>query len=92
MFSGVRRGSALDHLLFNILISDWYVKICLYNLLIVANDQKMYRAVKPRDECRCLQTDINAIRLWRFRSYIDLSIQKTEVVFLYRYTNGVSFS
>jgi hypothetical protein len=53
---------------------------------------KMYRVVKPMDGWRCMKMHITALETWRFDSYTDLKIKKTNVTSVSYKSNFIAFN
>jgi hypothetical protein len=60
-------------------------------LSIYAEDIKIYRAVKPPQDCNLLQSDINSIQRCCIANCMKLSISKTKVISFCRKTNILNY-
>jgi hypothetical protein len=85
VLSGVPQGSVLRPLLFNMFINDISDAVVHSKYLLVADDVKIYRAVKSRQDCDLLQSDINSVQGWCIANCMKLNISKTKLIFLLTY-------
>lgn len=77
--SGVPQGSHLGPLLFNVLIND-IVQVIDCEVLLFADDMKIYSSISDSNDCLRLQTDINNIFNWCKVNKIDLNISKCKAI------------
>jgi hypothetical protein len=91
VLSGVRQGSTLGPLFFNIFINDLSAKINHSKFLLFANDLKMHRNIKSVEDCKALQLDIDAVQQWCRENGMELNIQKTKIISFTRKTNSIHF-
>ena len=63
IFSGVPQGSVLGPILFLVYVNDLPNSV-LSNLYMFANDSKLYRAIKSKDDCDILQQYLDNITDW----------------------------
>lgn len=77
--SGVPQGSNLGPLLFLIFINDISTKLNCYHLLF-ADDLKLYRQIKAKEDCVALQESLNLIADWCRQNRLVLNITKCKIV------------
>lgn len=73
--SGVPQGSVLGPILFNIFIND-ITSVLKCNVLLFADDSKIFVKVRNIDDCIALQNDINALCDWCDRNDLQLNANK----------------
>lgn len=79
VLSGVPQGSHLGPLLFAVLIND-IVNVIKSNVLLYADDMKIYRDISSTSDCLVLQSDMDRISEWCVLNKISLNIAKCKVI------------
>lgn len=79
--SGVPQGSNLGPLLFLLFINDICVDLNC-EVLMFADDLKIFRSVNSSNDCLVLQTNINTIVSWCNKNNLHLNISKCKVMTL----------
>jgi Reverse transcriptase (RNA-dependent DNA polymerase) len=79
-FSGIPQGSNLGPLLFLIFINDIHTVISNSNLLLYADDLKVYRDIRTTADFTALQNDLNSLWEWASDNHLPFSIEKCHVV------------
>ena len=90
ILSGVPQGSILGPLLFVIFINDLCDRIITKHLLF-ADDIKLYNRISSTDDCKILQSDINAVLDWCDTNGMKINFQKTFFISFTRKTTSISF-
>jgi hypothetical protein len=54
--------------------------------LLLADDMKIYQAVKSSQDCSLLQSDVNSMKGWCIANYMKLKMSKTRVISFSRKT------
>ena len=81
--SGVPQGSHLGSILFLLFIND-LPKVNRYSqLLLFADDLKIFRSISNLNDCLLLQSDLYAV-VWCFENNLQLSVKKCQTFTLYR--------
>ena len=88
--SGVPQGSNLGPLLFLIFIND-LPKILSNNILMFADDVKLFKEIINIDDCLELQLDLNTLHNWCKKHHLELNIEKCKVMSYTRNRNYVKF-
>jgi hypothetical protein len=88
--SGVRQGSILGPLLFNIFINDIGDSICNFKYLLFADDLKIYLSIRNVDDCKRLQHDFDSVQNWCLVNGMKLTLGKT--ISFTRKTNFIYFN
>ena len=78
--SGVPHGSVLGPLLFIIYINSMVVKAGDTNLLLYADDLKLYREIKTDEDVETLQTDLDELYDWTQYSLLNFHPDKCVVM------------
>ena len=78
--SGVPQGSNLGPLLFLIFINDLAECMEHSEMLLFADDIKIFRAIDKVDECSLLQHDINTVSSWCSANGLRINPTKTNVI------------
>jgi hypothetical protein len=92
VLSGVPQGSTLVPLLFNVFINDLCAEINYSKSLLFADDLKIYRDIKPAEDCKSLPTDVVSVQLWYGDNHMELNVQKTKTISFTRKTNSIRFN
>lgn len=72
---GVPQGSILGPLLFLLFVNDIIEDICS-NVLLFADDLKLFRTVKSMEDCLALQMDLIKIERWCLLNDLKLNLDK----------------
>ena len=86
--NGIPQGSPLGPLLFNIFIYDITEQVKNSQLLLYADDLKVFREVNNLCDNRKLQEDLNSIVQWCRINEIEVNVRKTKFL---SYTNKVQY-
>lgn len=78
--SGVPQGSHLGPLLFNIYINDVIVNFQNSNILLFADDKKVFKIIKTERDCELLQEDIDRLYSYCVRNELFLNIDKCNII------------
>ena len=73
MKSGVPQGSVLGPLLFLVYVSDISDNVSS-NVILFADDTKLYSCVERQEDCNTLQEDINKLVSWSEKWLMKLNI------------------
>ena len=87
--SGVPQGSHLGPILFTIFINDLVRRIKFSNLLLYADDAKLFHSINSSDDVRNLQIDLDALTDWCTENELFLNIEKCKVISFYKGTKHV---
>ena len=79
VLSGVPQGSILGPLFFVLFIND-VVEVVHSNILLYADDMKVYREIRNTDDNYLLQSDIDALTQWSIRNKIKFHPNKCKVL------------
>jgi hypothetical protein len=82
--SGVPQGSHLGPVLFILFLNDVVGVFKDVNILIYADDLKIYKAVNNLGDCRVLQENLNAFHDWCLENNLQLNANKCQVMRFYR--------
>lgn len=88
--SGVPQGSVLGPLFFLIFIND----ICLdlqSNILLYADDCKIFNSIASTGDCSILQDDLRKLNLWCAHNSLFLNVNKCNVMSFYRGKSLVTY-
>ena len=77
--SGVLHGSVLGHLLFLIYVSDISEDVSS-NVILFADDTKLYSCVERQEDCHTLQEDINKLVNWTEKWLMRFNTEKWKVL------------
>lgn len=89
--SGVPQGSHLGPLLFILFIDDIKNVIKHSQILLFADDAKIYKEIKSIDDSIALQRDIIAMAVWCARNALDLNLDKCFIINFYNNKNPKLF-
>lgn len=89
--SGVPQGSNLGPLLFNIFVNDLISSVKHSQVLIFADDVKLFRQVDCIADCTLLQEDVLSVQKWCISNNLLLNPRKTQVMSLSRRRNTLSY-
>ena len=89
--SGVPQGSHLGPLLFNIYLHD--IISCFQNsdVLMYADDKKIYRAIKDEADCTELQRDLDRLTKYCVYNCLNLNDKKCQVMTFTRNKNTIGY-
>ena len=77
--SGVPQGSILGPLLFSLYVNE-LPSLVSSQLLMFADDIKLYRTIRSSEDCLVLQNDINILLDWSKRWLLSFNILKCKVL------------
>jgi hypothetical protein len=75
MLSGEPQGSGLGPLLFIVPIDNLCAKIHFSEFLLFADGLKIFRVLKPAEDCKLLQSDIDSVQKGCTENYTKINIQ-----------------
>jgi hypothetical protein len=78
--SGVPQGSNLGPVLFNLFINDIVNCVKTSQILLYADDLKLYRIVNSQLDSKALQADLDEIVAWSVKNKIFFNISKCKVM------------
>lgn len=87
--SGVPQGSHLGPLLFLVFIDDLFDVIEYSNMLMYADDCKIYKKIADHNDTLKLQQDLNSVCNWCYENDMKLNIGKCQIMSFYRKKNPV---
>lgn len=87
VLSGVPQGSHLGPLLFVIFISDIGLYVKNSQILLYADDCKLFKTISSHTDCVALQDDITEIYRWATLNNLQLNIKKCNIFSFYRIRN-----
>lgn len=79
MISGVPQGTILGPLCFLLYINDLPKKV-ESSIKLFADDCKVYRSIKTKDDCYALQHDLNRLSAWTQDWLLQFSVEKCSVL------------
>lgn len=88
--SGVPQGSNLGPLLFNIFINDLASALSC-NVLMYADDLKLFSSIRTLLDCKHLQSNLNVISDWCVSNKLRLNVSKCFTMSFYRINNPILF-
>ena len=86
VISGIPQGSVLGPLLFVVYINDLPDVVCS-NVLLFADDTKIFRHVATKDDALQLQKDIDALARWSDDWLLKFNIKKCHVLSMGKFNN-----
>lgn len=89
--SGVPQGSNLGPLLFLIFINDLAERMQHSEMLLFADDIKIFRPIDRASECSLLQDDINTVSAWCSANMLRINPSKTNVISYHRRQVPIQF-
>jgi hypothetical protein len=92
VLSGVPQGSHLGPILFNLFIDDITDVFNDVNVLLFADDLKIYRTVRDISECEILQRNVWALGEWCERNGLSLNTKKCQLMRFHRIKHPVIFN
>ena len=81
VLSGVPQGSVLGPLLFNIYVND-IPDTVKSPILLFADDIKIFRSIKTREDYTQLQLDLNCLSEWSLKWKLKFNVSKCNVLHL----------
>lgn len=84
--SSVPQGSILAPLLFSLFIND-LVKDIRCNVLLFADDCKIYQPIKSINDCLALQKDLLSLSIWCNINGLQLNVKKCSIISFTRRTD-----
>lgn len=84
--SSVPQGSVLAPLLFSLFINDLVIDMNC-NVLLFADDCKIYQLIKSIDDCLALQNDLTTLSNWCIVNKLNLNVGKCSVISFTRRTD-----
>lgn len=88
--SGVPQGSTLGPLLFIMFIND-ITKNLNSNILLYADDIKLYKSIDNQDSCHVIQNDLFTIENWCINNDLHLNSNKCKVITFSRKKNPITY-
>lgn len=90
--SGVPQGSHLGPLLFNIYINDVVDCFKFSDLLLYADDTKIYTIIKSSDDCMKLQADLDRLSCYCSMNELYLNVEKCCAITFTRKRNKIEYN
>ena len=84
--SGIPQGSVLGPLLFVLYIND-LPDIVKSNIFLFADDTKIFKNVKSREDALLVQKDIDELQQWSLKWLLTFNIEKCHVLTLGKFSN-----
>ena len=81
VISGIPQGSVLGPLLFVLYIND-LPEVVNSNILLFADDTKIFHQVNSREDALSIQKDINALEQWSYKWLLKFNTEKCHVLTL----------
>lgn len=78
--SGIPQGSNLGPLLFLLFIDDLVNEVSDTEVLLFADDLKLYARVNNHNDCRFIQQNLDKIYLWSIKNKLNFNIDKCFVL------------
>lgn len=82
--TGVPQGSHCGPLLFIFMINDLINNIEHSEILLFADDFKLFKAIKSHDDYLMLQSDLNKVHIWAQNNGFEFNISKCVVITFYK--------
>ncbi|CAI6370700.1 unnamed protein product [Macrosiphum euphorbiae] len=92
VISGVPQGDHLSPLLFNLFINDAVSSITYSNILLFADDAKIYKSITSPDNINLLQSDLASFNEWCISNSLSLNIDKCQIVTYSKKHNPLHFN
>lgn len=89
--SGVPQGTNLGPLLFIMFIDD-IVYVIKSNVLLYADDLKLFKKIVTYEDCKCLQDDLDALSVWCYNNGLSFNIQKCKHLSFCRNFSRIDFN
>lgn len=89
--SGVPQGSHLGPLLFLIFVNDLPEKLKSSNVLLYADDAKVFSIIRSYDDCVKLQKDFDNLSQWSNDNFLQLNIKKCKTLTFSRIKDTINF-
>ena len=90
--SGVPQGSHLGPLLFLLFFNDASHIFSNVEILLFADDLKIFRTVRSLDDCLILQENFEVFDMWCRNNGLSLNLMKCKIISFYRTTRLIPFS
>lgn len=90
--SGLPQGSHLGPLLFLIFVNDITSCFSDVEVLLFADDVKVFKEIANIDHCRTLQSNIDCLNVWCERNNLFLNVDKCKVLTFCRKMNPIVFN
>jgi len=90
--SGVPQGSNLGPMLFLLFINDMPEAIENSTVALFADDSKVFKEIKSRNDCLLLQKDLEALHQWSVKWKMNFNPSKCKVLTISRSHAPVSFN
>lgn len=89
--SGVPQGSILGPLLFLLFINDMPDSVEHSTVALFADDSKVFKEIKSREDCVSLQKDLDALHQWSVRYKMNFNASKCKILTISRSHAPIKF-